>query len=72
MTYLKKRKAEKDFNRNKNNKKSRNHFVNFISLKHELKIKKSTNCVAIDRCVKSLKMTKQYINVFAKNQQEII
>ncbi len=64
--YSKKRKAKKDFNQNKNIKKFPNRFVNFTFLKRELKMKKSTNCVVIDRCVKSLKTTKKYNNAFCE------
>jgi IMP dehydrogenase/GMP reductase len=70
--YSKKRKAEEDLNQNKNIKKSRNRFVNFISLKRELKMKKSTNRAAIDRRVKSLKTTKEYINASVEDQQQMI
>jgi predicted RNA-binding protein with RPS1 domain len=41
--YLKKRKAKKDLSQNQNIKKARNRFVNFTSLKRELKMKKTTN-----------------------------
>ncbi len=71
-SYLKKRKAEKDLNQNKNIKKSRNRLVNFTFLKRELKMKKSTNRAAIDRRVRSLKTTKEYINASVEDQQQMI
>jgi hypothetical protein len=70
--YSKKRKAEEDLSRNKNTKKSRNRLVNFTSLKRELKMKKSTNRAAIDRRVRSLKTTKEYINASVEDQQRMI
>jgi hypothetical protein len=71
-SYSKKRKIKENLNQNKNIKKSRNRLINFTSLKRELKMKKSTNRVAIDRRVRSLKTTKEYINAFVEDQQQII
>jgi hypothetical protein len=65
--YLRKRKIEKEMSQNQNIKKACNHLVNFTSLKRELKIKKTTNRIAINRCLRLLKSTQKYINVFTKN-----
>jgi ribosomal protein L2 len=70
--YLRKRKAKKDLSQNQNIKKARNRLVNFTSLKRELKMKKTTNRIAINRRLRSLKATKEFINVFSKKQQQLI
>jgi hypothetical protein len=70
--YLKKRKIEKKLSQNQNIKKARNRFVNFTSLKRELKMKKTTNRIAINRRLRLLKATQKYINVFTKKQQRLI
>jgi hypothetical protein len=70
--YVKKRKAKEDLSQNRNIRKTRNRFMNFTSLKRELKMKKTTNRVAINRRLRSLKATREYINVFSKNQQQLI
>ncbi len=69
---MKKRKVREDLSQNRNIKKTRNRFMNFTSLKRELKMKKMTNQVAINRRLRSLKATREYINVFSKNQQQLI
>jgi ribosomal protein L2 len=70
--YLRKRKAKKDLSQNQNIKKARNRLVNFTSLERELKMKKTTNRVAVDRRLRSLKATKEFINAFSKKQQQLI
>jgi hypothetical protein len=70
--YLRKRKVEKKLNQNQNIKKACNRLVNFTSLKRELKMKKTTNRIAINRRLKLLKATQEYINVFTKKQQRLI
>jgi hypothetical protein len=70
--YLRKRKVEKKLSQNQNIKKARNRLVNFTSLKRELKMKKTTNRIAIDRRLRLLKATQKYINVFTKEQQRLI
>jgi ribosomal protein L2 len=70
--YLKKRKVEKELSQNQNIKKARNRLINFTSLKRELKMKKTTNRIAIDRRLRLLKATQEYINVFTKKQQRLI
>jgi phosphoribosyl-dephospho-CoA transferase len=70
--YLKKRKIEKELNQNQNIKKTRNRLINFTLLKRELKMKKTTNRIAIDRRLRLLKATQKYINVFTKEQQRLI
>jgi hypothetical protein len=69
---MKKRKVREDLSQNRNIKKTRNRFMNFTSLKRELKMKKMTNQVAINRRLRSLKATREYINVFSKKQQQLI
>ncbi len=70
--YLRKRKVEKELSQNQNIKKACNRLVNFTSLKRELKMKKTTNRIAIDRRLRLLKATQKYINVFTKEQQRLI
>jgi hypothetical protein len=70
--YLRKRKIEKELSQNQNIKKTRNRLVNFISLKRELKMKKTTNRITINRRLRLLKTTQEYINVFTKEQQRLI
>ncbi len=70
--YLEKRKAEKELSQNQNIKKSRNRLVNFTSLKRELKMKKTADRVAIDRRLRSLKTTSEYINASAKKKERMI
>jgi hypothetical protein len=70
--YLRKRKTKKNLNQNQNIKKSRNRLVNFTSLERELKMKKTTNQVAVNRRLRSLRATKEFINAFSKKQQQLI
>jgi hypothetical protein len=70
--YLRKRKIEKELSQNQNIKKARNRLIDFTSLKRELKMKKTTNRIAIDRRLRLLKATQEYINVFTKEQQRLI
>jgi ribosomal protein L2 len=70
--YLEKRKAEKKLSQNQNIKKSRNRLVNFTSLKRELKMKKTANRIVINRRLRSLKTTSEYINAFAKKKERMI
>ena len=70
--YLGKRKAEKKLSQNQNTKKTRNQLVNFTSLERELKMKKTTNRAVIDRRMRSLKTTVEYINASVKKKERMI
>jgi hypothetical protein len=70
--YLEKRKAKKELNQNQNIKKFCNRLVNFTSLKRELKMRKTADRIAINRRLRSLKTTSEYINAFAKKKERII
>ncbi len=70
--YSKKRKAKEELSQNQNIKKSRNRLINFTLLKRDLEMKKTADRIAINRRLKVLKITSEYINVSAKKKERMI
>jgi hypothetical protein len=70
--YSRKRKTKEELSQNRNIKKSRDRLVNFTSLKRDLEMKKTANKAAINRRLRILRTTSEYINVSAKKKERMI
>jgi hypothetical protein len=71
-SYSRKRKAKEELSQNRNIKKSRNRLVNFTSLKRDLEMKKTADRAAINRRLRVLRTTSEYINVSAEEKERMI
>ncbi len=71
-SYSKKRKAKEELSQNRNIKKSRNRLINFTSLKRDLEMKKTADRAVINRRLRVLRTTSEYINVSAKKKERMI